>query len=172
MKVITRRSRMTSRPSLMFFCLAPMLLGLSVNHAPAQPDANRAHTSKGSTFAHHVSATENSAPLKIRRGDAKYGDVILTVVDTKVHKGDSKYGDVLMTIDDQKIRRGDSKYGDVLATVDDSKVHKGDSKYGDVIATLDGSKVRKGDSKYGDVIATVEGGNMSGAAGAVFIILM
>jgi hypothetical protein len=52
------------------------------------------------------------------------------------------------------------------------KVRRGDSAYGDVIATLDSEKVRLGDSAYGDVIANVEGGRMSGAAAAVFLLLM
>lgn len=81
-----------------------------------------------------------------------------------------------MTIDGNKIRQGDSLFGKVLATVDGDKVIQGEPGlfgFGDkVIATIDGKKVREGNSVFGKVIATVGGGRMSGAAAAVYLLLM
>ena len=52
------------------------------------------------------------------------------------------------------------------------KIREGSASYGKIILTVDGKKVRKGSASYGNVIATIEGGRMSGAAAAVFLLLM
>ena len=52
------------------------------------------------------------------------------------------------------------------------KIKRGSNRYGDTILNVDGKYVIKGSNRYGDIIATVEGGTMSGAAAAVFLLLM
>ena len=55
---------------------------------------------------------------------------------------------------------------------DGNKIRRGYSSGGEILANLDGNRVRKGYSSGGDIIANVEGGSMSGAAAAVFLLLM
>ena len=91
----------------------------------------------------------------------------------KVIQGDSQFGKVVAILDGDKLISGDSRFGTVIGRIDGDKVVRGDSKFGTVIARIDGDKIIMGDSKVGKVIGRVkDGGGASGAAGAVFLLLM
>jgi hypothetical protein len=53
-----------------------------------------------------------------------------------------------------------------------NKVYKGTNNWNSPIAIVDGNKVYEGTNTWHTPIATTDGGRMSGAAAAVYLLLM
>ena len=116
----------------------------------------------------------NAAPpavSQVRPGGNTYNPPVLTVQGNKVYKGSSIYGPVQYTIDKNMIREGASSYGKVIGTVASrGNVHEGYGTYGQTIATVMDGNIKPGGTYSEPTIGTTDGGNLSGAAGAVFLL--
>lgn len=111
------------------------------------------------------------ATTQVRPGGNTYNPPVLTVQGNKVYKGSSTYGPVQYTIDKNVIREGATGYGKAIATVDSKgSVHEGYGTYGRTIATVRDGKIQPGGTFSEPTIGTTDGGNVSGAAGAAFLL--
>jgi hypothetical protein len=111
------------------------------------------------------------AVSQVRPGGSTGNVPVLTVQGGKVYKGASTYGPTQYTIDKNMIREGSTGFGRVIATVDGKgNVHEGYGTYGQTIATVRNGRIQEGASGSGLTIGTTDGGNVSGAAGAAYLL--
>ncbi len=118
-----------------------------------------------------IADAASPAVTQVRPGGNTYNPPVLTVRGSKVYKGSSTYGPVQYTIDKNMIREGASSYGKVIGTVASrGNVHEGYGTYGQTIATVRDGNIKPGGTYSEPTIGTTDGGNLSGAAGAVFLL--